>query len=134
MYDAGSRSDLAALQRAVGRLRVAVRLRDGRTVLDGLRQVGCLKARFPRPDDASWLTVVTMNTSGGIADGDELDSDFIVGAGARAMIASQAAERFYRAVPGNDFANIRARIGVPEIARFVTAEGGLHSSSRAGTQ
>ncbi len=35
MDDAASRSD-ATMQRAVGELRVALRVRDGRTVLDGL--------------------------------------------------------------------------------------------------
>ena len=73
MYDAASRSDAPVLQRAMGELRVGVRVRDGRTVLEGLRQAGCLKARFPR-SDADWLNVVTLNTSGGIAGGDELDS------------------------------------------------------------
>ena len=98
MYDAASLSDAPVLQRAVGELRVGVRVRDGRTVLDDLRQAGCLKARFPRSDD--WLNVVTLNTSGGIAGGDALDSAFVAGAGARATIAAQAAERFYRALPG----------------------------------
>ena len=42
------------MQRAVGELRVGLRVRDGRTVLDGLRQAGCLKARFPRPQDVDW--------------------------------------------------------------------------------
>ena len=70
MYDAASRSDATVLQRAVGELRVVLRVRDGHTVLDGLRQAGCLKARFPRPDDAEWSNVVTLNTSGGVAGGD----------------------------------------------------------------
>ena len=49
MYDAASRSDAPTLQRAVGELAVGLRARDGSTVLDGLRQAGCLKVRFPRP-------------------------------------------------------------------------------------
>jgi urease accessory protein len=112
MYDAASQSDALVLQRAVGELRVAVRVRDGRTVLDVLRQAGCLKARFPRSDD--WLNVVTLNTSGGIAGGDALDSAFAVGAGARATIAAQAAERFYRALPGSVASRVRTRIVVDE--------------------
>jgi urease accessory protein len=112
MYDAASLSDAPALQRAVGELRVGVRVRDGRTVLDALRQAGCLKARFPRSDD--WLNVVTLNTSGGIAGGDTLDSTFSVGAGARATIAAQAAERFYRALPGGAASQVRTRIAVEE--------------------
>jgi urease accessory protein len=112
MYDAASLSDAPILQRAKGELRVAVRMRDGRTVLEGLRQAGCLKARFPRSDD--WLNVVTLNTSGGIAGGDELDSLFTVGTGARATIAAQAAERFYRALPGTGASRVRTRVVVAD--------------------
>ena len=113
MYDAASLSDAPVLQRATGELRVSVHVRDGRTALDGLRQAGCLKARFPRSDD--WLNVVTVNTSGGIAGGDKLDSLFTVGKGARATIAAQAAERFYRTLPGTAPSRVRTR--------FVVAEG-----------
>jgi urease accessory protein len=112
MYDAGCQSDVSALQRAVGELRVEVRRREGRTALDGLRQAGCLKARFPRSDDAGSLAVVTLNTSGGVAGGDTLDSAFTVGPGASATIASQAAERFYRALPGSSPSCVRNRIAV----------------------
>jgi urease accessory protein len=114
MYDAGCLSDATALQRAVGELRVDVRLRDGHTALEGLRQSGCLKARFPRPEDAGWLNVVTLNTSGGIAAGDRLDSSFTVGTDARATIAAQAAERFYRALPGSAPSRVRTRIAMAD--------------------
>ena len=70
MYGDASRSDPPALQRADRRTARGVsRVRDGRTVLDGLRQAGCLKARFPRSADG-WMDVVTLNTSGGVAGGD----------------------------------------------------------------
>jgi urease accessory protein len=112
MYDAASRSDATMLQRAVGELRVVLRVRDGRTVLDGLRQAGCLKARFPRPECHDWSTVVTLNTSGGIAGGDALASSFELQPGARATIASQAAERFYRALPGSVPASVNTHIAI----------------------
>lgn len=110
MYDAASLSETPALQRAVGELRVDLRARDGTTVLENLRQSGCLKARFPRPQDAQWCSVVTLNTSGGIAGGDALDSAFMIRAGAQATIAAQAAERFYRALPCGPPSQVRARI------------------------
>jgi urease accessory protein len=112
LVDAVSRPD--SLQRAFGQLSVSVKRRGPLSVLDGLRQAGCLKARFPRPDDAAWLNVVTLNTSGGIAGGDTLDSRFEVGAGARATIASQAAERYYRALPGTPASNVATRIIVAD--------------------
>jgi urease accessory protein len=112
MYDAASRSDATMLQRAVGELRVVLRVRDGHTVLDGLRQAGCLKARFPRPECHDWSTVVTLNTSGGIAGGDALASSFELQPGTRATIASQAAERFYRALPGSVPASVNTHIAI----------------------
>jgi urease accessory protein len=114
MYDAACLSDAPTLQRAVGELRVDLRARDGRTVLEGLRQAGCLKARFPRPEHDGWSSVVTLNTSGGIAGGDRLDSAFSVGTGARATIAAQAAERFYRSLPGGAPSQVRTQIEVAE--------------------
>ena len=72
MYDAACLSDPASLQRAVGALRVSFKCRDGETVLDGLRQEGCLKARFPRAEVPGWGGVVALNSSGGVAGGDRL--------------------------------------------------------------
>ena len=54
-------------QRARGALSLAFRRRGPISCLADLRQEGCLKARFPRPDGG--MQVVTLNTSGGIAGG-----------------------------------------------------------------
>src|SRR5271165_2039031 len=71
------------LQRAVGELVLSVRCRNSATALDDLRQQGCLKARFPRPEPGAWTTGVMLNTSGGIASGDALSTRIEVKAGAR---------------------------------------------------
>ncbi len=107
MSAAASRSEH---QRATGELRVSIKLRDGRGVLEGLRQEGCLKARFPRPVD--WMEITTLNTSGGIAGGDFLRSALVIRPGARATITSQTAERFYRALDADPPADIRTEISV----------------------
>jgi urease accessory protein len=87
-------------QRAWGELRVSFKRRGDATVLDGLRQDGCLKARFPRTATPDWPGAVTLNSAGGIAGGDRLATHITAGAGTTASIASQAAERVYRALPG----------------------------------
>src|ERR1700761_8848752 len=97
MYDGASLSEPRQLQRAVADLRVAVKRRDGETVLDELRQAGCLKARFPRPIVPGWLDAVVVNTGGGVAGGDRLQLGFYAGAATRTTVSAQAAERFYRA-------------------------------------
>jgi urease accessory protein len=116
MYDAACPSDPLSdspvFQRAVGALSVSFKRRGTETVLDGLRQEGCLKARFPRVEPTEWSTAVTLNTSGGVAGGDRLSSAFGVGEGAQACIAAQAAERFYRSVPGGPPSEVRTRVTV----------------------
>lgn len=116
MYDAACRSDVGALQRASGELYVSFRRRGEATVLDDLRQVGCLKARFPRAEPTAWTTAVTLNTSGGIAGGDRLRATFEIADGAQATITAQAAERFYRALPESEPAHVRTRIIVDNSA------------------
>lgn len=107
MSAAASRSEH---QRAFGELIVEMRLRDGRTVLGDLRQDGCMKARFPRPVDIA--EIITLNSSGGVAGGDRLRMKLVVGAGAQACFASQAAERFYRAVDDDPPANVSTAIDI----------------------
>ncbi|MDR3530410.1 MAG: urease accessory protein UreD [Rhodopila sp.] len=112
MYDGGSLSESVLLQRAVGELRVVVKRSGPETVLDALRQAGCLKARFPRRIVPGWMDVVTLNTGGGVAGGDRLDLAIGVGTEARATIAAQAAERFYRALAADAPSRVRTRLTV----------------------
>ena len=93
---------------------MAFRRRGVATVLDDLRQAGCLKARFPRVEQEAWTTVVALNTSGGVAGGDRLDSAFAVQEGACATITAQAAERFYRVLPESPPSQVRTRIAVAD--------------------
>jgi urease accessory protein len=118
MYDGGSLSETSLLQRAVGELRVAVKRFGAETVLDELRQVGCLKARFPRRIVPGWMDVVMLNTGGGVAGGDRLDLAFGIGAGGQATIAAQAAERFYRARAADAPSFVRTRLTVEAGARL----------------
>ncbi len=70
-------------------------------MLDDLRQEGCLKARFPRVERHAWPGAVLLNTAGGVAGGDRLNSACRAGPGTSATLTTQAAERFYRAIPGS---------------------------------
>lgn len=91
---------------------MAVRRRGEASVLAELHQSGCLKARFPRGANAGWFEIVTMNLSGGVVAGDRMRSAIEIGEGARASIAGQAAERFYRALPGARPASARTSIAI----------------------
>ncbi len=96
-------------QRARGQLRLTLRCRDGATAIDSLYQQGALKARFPRP--VAWHETVVLNTTGGVAGGDRLATDIGAGPGTMATVTTQAAERFYRALPGS-FAHVTTALTV----------------------
>nr|WP_294546857.1 urease accessory protein UreD [uncultured Rhodopila sp.] len=110
MYDAACLSDPVRLQRAVGELRVGVKRYEDRTVLDDLRQAGCLKARFPRRVVSGWMDVVTLNTGGGVAAGDRLDVAVAAAAGCQVTVSAQAAERFYRALDRDAPSRVRTSL------------------------
>jgi len=84
------------LQRARGRADVGFRLDEGATRLDRLFQEGQAKIRLPKVHGATPATAVLINTGGGIAGGDRIAWGARFGAGTRALVTSQAAERVYR--------------------------------------
>ena len=97
MFDAGSRSE-APPCRADGAARIAVTARDGRTRLAGLAQRGSAKCMIPRVPGR--IDAVLLNTAGGITGGDRFDWRAEAGPGATLTVATQTAERLYRAEPG----------------------------------
>jgi urease accessory protein len=84
------------LERTVGLARLAVRREDGRDRLATFFQSGAAKMRLPRVAPGEPLEAVLLNTAGGITGGDRLRYEVEVGAGARATVTGQAAERIYR--------------------------------------
>ncbi|WP_291833204.1 urease accessory protein UreD [Limimaricola sp.] len=85
--------------RARGLLRLALRQARGAARIDRLHQAGSLKVLFPREAGPA-LEAVLLNTAGGLTGGDRMEVEIAAGAGARAVISTQAAERAYRAPPG----------------------------------
>jgi urease accessory protein len=78
---------------------VVSKARDGDSVLADFRTSGCLKTLFPH-GARDRLTGVFLNTAGGITGGDRLQFKAQAGAGSRLCLTTQAAERIYRAQPG----------------------------------
>ncbi len=87
------------LERARGRAEVGFALRDGVTRLERLFQEGQAKIRLPKVHGDEPVSAVLINTAGGIAGGDRLNYAARFGAGTRALVTSQAAERVYRSSP-----------------------------------
>ena len=108
--------DAAVMQRARGQVLVAVKADgDGRTQLCDLYQEGCLKLRLPRGHGTSLSRAVPeavlINTAGGLTGGDTLRIEAEVGAGASLALATQTAERLYRAVDSTARIETRLRVG-----------------------
>lgn len=132
MSDGVSRSSLAAIARAEGRLALSFRVRGGRTVIGRFEQAGCLRARLPRPERGALAGAVTMNTAGGIASGDRLATSAAWEAGAAATVSAAAAERVYRARPGEVAALVRTRldVGAGGVAEWLPQETILFDGAR----
>ena len=106
-----SRSDsVTPLQRSRGRLRVCIMRRGPESVLADLYQEGCLKARFPRTPPGAPVSVVLLNSAGGVVPGDRLDQVLRLEAGTDASVVSAGAERFYRGLRGDAPAQVRTTI------------------------
>lgn len=100
----------AVLQRSRGELALGFKRLGDRTVLARLYQEGCLKARLPRLPLTS-AEAICINTSGGLTDGDVVDTRIECGPGAAAVVTSQAAERIYRSRGGDAAITTTLRIG-----------------------
>ena len=86
---------LQRLERSRGELRLEFKRRGPQSVLAGLYQDGCLKARMPRTQGRV-PEAICINTSGGVTDGDVLRTTATCHPGAAAVVSGQAAERVYR--------------------------------------
>lgn len=103
MFDGTSRSDGVAargLQRASGKTRIAVGVRDGKTVLKDLYQQGSMKARFPRVFGTGGPEAVLINTAGGLTGGDAMTVEIEARQGSRLTVTTQACERIYKSSGG----------------------------------
>ena len=116
LYDPAGADGAVATPRAIGRVVIeAAAKRDGTALVD-LRQEGSAKAFFPQ-SAAPALDAVVLNTAGGVTGGDVFHYDAEVGPGAWLRIATQAAERAYRASPGL-LGRIETRLRLGDRARL----------------
>jgi urease accessory protein len=109
-------------QRAVGRLVLGF-VRDGaRTRVREFYQEGCLKARLPRAVVAARCEAVTLNISGGVAGGDVLRTSIELGDGAEVCVASQTAERVYRALEAASVVETSVMLGAGAVLDYFPQE------------
>lgn len=89
--------ETSLLPRAAGQVRLRTKKTERGTALDTLFQKGALKAVFPHGPN---FTAVMVNTSGGVTGGDRFHLTASAGPGSQLTLTTQAAERAYKALPG----------------------------------
>src|SRR5262245_30721320 len=86
------------LERAEGNCRIVVGGSAKDTRLMDLYQQSPIRVLFPRTGDDRVREAVLVNTSGGVAGGDRLESSVTAISGASIAVTTQAAEKIYRAL------------------------------------
>jgi urease accessory protein len=104
------------LQRANGSCRILLSSSGKETRIADVFQRSPIRVLFPRGRGGAVEEAVLINTAGGIAGGDRLESAVTALANASIAVTSQAAEKVYRAL--NEPARIATRLTVCEAARL----------------
>ena len=111
------RNKTAAQPRAIGAAQLSVYADEaGTTRLKNLRQSGATKLVFPNCSTKS-AEVILVNTAGGITGGDKYDLCISIDTGANLTLTTQAAERAYRAQPGQ-IGQVSTQVSVKAGARL----------------
>ncbi|TDK45015.1 urease accessory protein UreD [Antarcticimicrobium luteum] len=100
--------------RAEGALHLSSKRLDARSVIDGFRCSGAMKALFPR--SAGALEAIMINSSGGLTGGDRIAVRARAGRDTDLTLTTQAAERAYRASDG--VARVETRLEAAAGARL----------------
>jgi urease accessory protein len=107
---APERERIFAANRARGRIALTVAAGGGRTRRSRVAEAGSLRVRFPNVTGDP-LEAVMVNTGGGMTGGDRFAIDIDVGAGARLMAGTAAAEKIYRSSGADAEMDIRLNLG-----------------------
>lgn len=120
----------SAMQRAVGRARLAIRYQDGRSRLERLYQEGAAKVRLPNVPAGAPPEAVLINTAGGLTGGDRYSVDVEIGERAGAVVTSQACEKIYRSSGGAAQVDNHIRLGPGAICAWLPQETILYDQAR----
>ncbi len=122
-----------AFVRARGGIRVVLGTRQGRTVALERAESAGYRVRFPRHHGAASpdsCEAVLINTGGGMAGGDRLRAEFLLGAEASAVVTTQSAEKIYRSQGPEAEIEVALRLGPGSRLDWLPQETILFSGSR----
>jgi urease accessory protein len=99
--------EIFAGNRAIGGIVLSIMADAGGSRRQRVREEGALRVRFPNATHREILEAVTVNTAGGMTGGDRFDIDVAVGAGAKLMMTTAAAEKIYRSLGPDTEINVK---------------------------
>jgi len=102
--------EIFAANRATGHVALHVAQSAGRTRRSRVHEDGSLRVRFPNVTDDA-LEAVIVNTGGGMTGGDRFAVDVRLGAGARLIAGTAAAEKIYRSTGADAEMRVRLELG-----------------------
>jgi urease accessory protein len=103
--------EIFAGNRAIGGIALSIMADAGGSRRQRVREEGALRVRFPNAANRDILEAVTVNTAGGMTGGDRFDIDVAVGAGAKLMMTTAAAEKIYRSLGPDTEINVKLDVG-----------------------
>ncbi len=119
------------LERADGALVLALSCdAAGTTGIDDLYQRDPCRALFPTPEPGDVFQAVMLTTSGGLAGGDRIATTLAAGAGTRALVTTQAAEKVYRARAENTLFSVDIAAGAGAWLEWLPQETILFDGAR----
>ena len=103
--------EIFAGNRSVGRIALSVAA-DGRgSRRKRVHEEGALRVRFPNVAAGSPLDAVIVNTAGGMTGGDHFTIEAAVGADARLVVTTAAAEKIYRSLGPETRIDVKLEVG-----------------------
>jgi urease accessory protein len=131
---AGLTAPPPALAPAMARVDGAVLLRLARrgpaTVVADRSERGSARVRLPRTASGTAAEAVLINTAGGLTDGDRLETEMVIEAGAAATVTTQAAEKIYRSRGASSLVTSRLRVGPGAALAWLPQESILFDGAR----
>jgi len=122
---------LPRLQRADGALTLALACdAAGATRIEDLYQRDPCRALFPTAEPGDAFQAVMLTTSGGLAGGDRIAANIVAGAGTRALVTTQAAEKVYRARAENTAFSAEITVGAGAWLEWLPQETILFDGAR----
>ncbi|MFT4046471.1 MAG: urease accessory protein UreD [Solimonas sp.] len=137
MYDLGGSMRRLSHQRVQGTAVLGYRCdAHGRTRLADLYQRAPCRLLFPDAGHDDIAQAVLLTTSGGLTGGDRLDFTLDAGDGTRVALATQAAEKLYRALDGEADTRVavRLRVGAGAWVEWLAQETILFDGARLRRQ